>query len=111
MAQSAGFRRRAATAAAAQAAGFAKIRQAGGDVAALAALIARHKDEAAPVLHIAGRDRAGDLAALSMKKPSPQAAPCCIEPSGTGFSDAAVAALRDAAEPVDGVLLYSQRSA
>ena len=56
------------TASAAEVAGFVKIRQARGDVAALADLIVRHKDEAEPVLHIAGRDRAGDLAALLNEK-------------------------------------------
>ena len=100
------------TAAAAQAAGFAKIRQAGGDVAALAAMIGRHKDEAAPVLHIAGRDRAGDLAALLDEKAvAASRAVLYRADAANAFSDAAAAALRDAAEPVDGVLLYSQRSA
>ncbi len=51
-----------ATAAAAQDAGFVSVVAAGGDVASLAACII----EAAPgaVLHIAGRERAGDLAGL-----------------------------------------------
>ena len=100
------------TAAAAQAAGFAKIRQATGDVAALAALIARHKDEAAPVLHIAGRDRAGDLAALlDDEAVAARRAVLYRAEAAQVFSDAAAAALRDGVEPVDGVLLYSQRSA
>ena len=100
------------TAAAAQAAGFARIRQAGGDVAALAALIARHKEEAAPIFCIAGRDRAGDLAALLDEKAVAAIRGVLYRADAAhAFSDAAAAALRDAAEPVDGVLLYSRRSA
>ena len=100
------------TAAAAHAAGFATIHQASGDVAALAALIARHKDDAAPVLHIAGRDRAGDLAALLDEKAvAATRAVLYRAEAAEALSDAATAALGDVDEPVDGVLLYSQRSA
>ena len=100
------------TAAAAQAAGFVDIHQAGGDVAALAELIARHKNDAMPVLHIAGRDRAGDLAALLDDKAIvAKRAVLYRAEAVAALSEAAAAALRDADEPVDGVLLYSQRSA
>ena len=50
------------TAAAARAAGFAAVRSADGDVAALAALVAEGiADRTMPVLYLAGEDRAGDL--------------------------------------------------
>ncbi|MDX1485315.1 MAG: uroporphyrinogen-III synthase [Alphaproteobacteria bacterium] len=51
-----------ATAAAARAAGFADVRSADGDVAALANLVARELGRGGgPVVHVAGRERAGDL--------------------------------------------------
>jgi uroporphyrinogen-III synthase len=52
-----------ATAAAVRAAGFADVRAASGDVESLAALIAEAKPSLS-VLHLAGSERAGDLAAL-----------------------------------------------
>lgn len=100
------------TAAAAQAAGFATIHQAAGELAALAQLIGAHYHAALPVLHIAGRHRAGDLAALLDEKAVPaQRAVLYHAEAAAAFSDAARAALCDAEEPVEGVLLYSQRSA
>ncbi|HTZ36747.1 MAG TPA: uroporphyrinogen-III synthase [Stellaceae bacterium] len=52
-----------ATARAARAAGFADVASAGGDVADLAALAARRlRPEAGRLVHVAGSDRAGDLA-------------------------------------------------
>lgn len=100
------------TAAAAQAAGFTVIHQAAGELAALAHLIDAHYDAALPVLHIAGRHRSGDLAALLDEKAVPaQRAVLYRAEAAEAFSDAARAALSDAEEPVDGVLLYSQRSA
>lgn len=100
------------TASAAEVAGFVEIHQARGDVGTLADLIARHKDDAEPVLHIAGRDRAGDLAALLNEKAVAASRSVLYRADAAhAFSDAAVAALRDDVEPVDGVLLYSQRSA
>ncbi len=51
-----------ATARAAGAAGFENVRAAGGDVASLAELIAAAAP-AGPVIHVAGSERAGDLAA------------------------------------------------
>jgi uroporphyrinogen-III synthase len=52
------------TAAALGRAGFADIRDAAGDAEALAALIGQTLGSAAPVLHIAGRDVARDMAQL-----------------------------------------------
>ncbi len=100
------------TAAAARAAGFAVIHQASGDVAALAALIGSHHDGALPVLHIAGRHRAGDLAALLAEKQiTAERSVLYRAEAATAFSDAAAAALCDVEVPVDGLLLYSERSA
>lgn len=102
----------AQTAAAAQAAGFATIHQATGEVTALAALIAAHHAAALPVLHIAGRHRAGDLAALLDEKAVPaQRAVLYHAAAAEAFTDAARAALCDGDAPIDAVLLYSQRSA
>jgi uroporphyrinogen-III synthase len=100
------------TAAAAQAAGFSICHQASGDVAALAQLIGAHHQGALPVLHIAGRHRAGDLAALlAEKNVSAQRAVLYQAQAAEAFGDAARAALSDGDAPVEGVLLYSQRSA
>ena len=100
------------TAAAAQAAGFTVIHQAAGELAALAHLIDAHYAAALPALPIAGRHRSGDLAALLDEKAVPaQRAVLYRAEAAEAFSDAAREALSDAEEPVDGVLLYSQRSA
>lgn len=93
--------------------GWTQIYQAGGDVAALAALIVDHHDKTAgAILHIAGQHRAGNLSAALT-----QAGLTChlavlyeAEPAET-LSAAALAALADETTPLDGVLLYSQRSA
>ena len=54
-----------ATAEAAAAAGFARVSAAGGDVAALAALLAeRLRPAEGPLLHVSGRDVAGDLGSI-----------------------------------------------
>ena len=59
-----------------------------------------------------GRGRAGDLAALLDEKAVPaQRVVLYHAEAASAFSDAARAALCDAEEPVEGVLLYSQRSA
>lgn len=100
------------------------IRTAGGDVDKLAALIAAHwaagrsddkSDHHAaekPILHIAGRDRAGDLAAaLTAANVANQRVVLYRADAATDFTTAARAALTDDNEPVDGVLVYSARSA
>lgn len=100
------------TAAALQAAGFQKIHQADGDVTALIDLIAAHYSADLPLLHIAGRDRAGDLVSgLDAQNIACTRAVLYRAEAATAFSPAALAALGDAQEPVDGVLIYSQRSA
>ena len=97
------------TAAALGAAGFSNVHIADGDVASLAGTIAADGPQG-PVLHISGRNQAGDLAAAL------QAAGCAARRAVLYEARAAenlppnvLAALRDKA--LDGVLLYSKRSA
>jgi len=112
------------TAAALQAAGFQNIHQADGDVDALIDLIVADyevDDEAddavddevdLPLLHIAGRDRAGDLVAgLKAQNIACGRAVLYRAEAAAGFSPAAKSALGDAQELVEGVVIYSQRSA
>ena len=66
------------TAAAAHAAGFATIHQASGDVAALAALIARHKMTPRRFCILPAATGPVIWLLYWMKKRSPQRAPCCI---------------------------------
>lgn len=101
------------TATALKAYGWADVRQADGDVEALARLIATtHKRADGAVLHVAGRDRAGDLAAaLRAANIECRLANLYVAEPAEALSPAAAAALADTQEPVDGVLLYSQRSA
>lgn len=105
------------TAATLKAYGWSHIVEAQGDVDSLATHISdrlpdRSMGADKPVLHVAGRDRAGNLqAALAAAHID-----CALlmlyeaEPA-LALSPAAQAALADQEEPVDGVLLYSQRSA
>ncbi|MCH1568783.1 MAG: uroporphyrinogen-III synthase [Alphaproteobacteria bacterium] len=100
------------TAQALAAAGFSKIHTANGDLPALADLVSAHYKSDLPILHIAGRDRAGDLAALlSQKSIILTRAVLYRAKAATDFSLAAQAALGDDDEPVEAVVLYSQRSA
>jgi uroporphyrinogen-III synthase len=99
-----------ATAAAARRAGFAEVRSGGGAVGDLARLLAADLPPGATVLHLAGRDRAGDIAAA-------------LAPSGIAvrtavlYRTAPVAALPPrvaaavAAGEIDAVVAYSPRSA
>lgn len=100
-----------ATAKAAGRAGFAEVASAAGDVGDLARLIAaRHRPAHGAVLHLAGRDRAGDLAGLLA--PAGIAVHVAVlyrsEPVAE-LSPEAAAAL--AAGSVDAVLVYSPRTA
>jgi len=99
-----------ATAAAARAAGFTEVESAGGDVVALAALIAAQLDPAAgPVFHAAARRPAGDLkgrleaAGFTVRR----AALYDAEPSRE-FSPPTAAALRDGC--IDAALFFSPRT-
>ncbi len=103
------------TAAALAQLGWPDIRQAAGDVKSLAALICATTDppaQAAPILHIAGRETAGDLAGLlaAADIATVKAVLYHAQPA-TEFTRLAAAALCDATAPIDAVLLYSPRSA
>lgn len=100
-----------ASAAAARAAGFARVRSAEGDAVALAALVRRELDPGAgPLLHPAGRETAGALSAelvatgFTLERVVLYAA----EPV-PALSPAARAALEQGT--LDGVLLFSPRTA
>ena len=97
------------TAAALSAAGFSSVHIAGGDVTSLARTITDDCPEG-PVLHISGRDQAGDLAA-TLKAAGCEARRAVLYEAraATELPPAALTALRDNA--LDGVILYSKRSA
>ena len=97
------------TAAALAAIRFSNVHTAGGDVASLANAIIDECPEG-PILHISGRDQAGDLAAtLKAAGCAARRAVLYEARAATSLPPAAVAALRDKA--LDGVILYSKRSA
>lgn len=99
-----------ATAAAARALGFDRTTAAGGTVEALAAAIAATLPAGATVLHLAGRDRAGDLAAgLAPHDIAVRLAVLYRAEPAARLGDAAAAAL--AAERLDAGLVYSARTA
>lgn len=94
---------------AARSAGFAQVRSADGDVAALATLV-RSECQAGPVLYLAGAERAGDLPAALASAGLPVATAVVYRAATiAGLSEAAHAAFQ--AGGIDGVLHYSQRSA
>ena len=97
------------TAAALSAVGFSNVHIAGGDVTSLARTITDDCPEG-PVLHISGRDQAGDLAA-TLKAAGCHARRAVLYEAraATELPPAALTALRDNA--LDGVILYSKRSA
>lgn len=97
------------TAAALSAAGFLNVHIAGGDVTSLARTITDDCPEG-PVLHISGRDQAGDLAA-TLKAAGCEARRAVLYEAraAKNLPPDVLAALRDGA--LDGVLLYSKRSA
>lgn len=100
------------TAAALATVNWPRIETAQGDVTALAALLAEHMPSGARVLHIVGRDRAGDLAALlDAAHMTHDRAVLYRAEAADGFSAAAAAALSDKDDAIDGVLLYSARTA
>ena len=97
------------TAAQLRAAGFETVRVASGDVVALAQTIAA-AHPAGPVLHIAGRDQAGDLAgALASAGYETRRAVLYAAQAARQLPNAALTALRN--QTIDGVVLYSKRSA
>lgn len=101
------------TAAALSAYGWQDIGQAAGDVDSLAALIRANIAPAGkPILHVAGRHRAGNLqAALAAQNIACHLSMLYAADAAAALSPAACAALADTEEPIDAVLVYSQRSA
>ena len=109
------------TAAALQALGWPDIHIAGGDVEALATCIIAHNadnnaasnnKDSGTVLHIAGRHQAGYLqAALEKDGLAYEKAVLYQASPADGLSAAAEMALTEPDEPLDAVLVYSQRSA
>lgn len=100
------------TAAALNAGGFQNVHEAEGDLVALVALIKRAYKKDADILHVAGRDRAGDLQnLLGEARIGCTRAVLYRAEAAVDFSNAAEAAFKDEEEPVDGVVVYSQRSA
>ena len=97
------------TAAALAAIGFTNVHIAGGDVVSLANTITDDCPEG-PILHISGRDQAGDLVAtLKAAGCAARRAVLYEARAATSLPPTAVVALRDKA--LDGVILYSKRSA
>lgn len=95
---------------AARAAGFADIITAGGDVCDLVRVIAEHRADAkAPLLYLAGADRAGDLIGdLDVHGIAAELA-VVYRAAAVPFPPALVAALQNGG--VDAVLHFSRRSA
>lgn len=100
----------AASAEAAREAGFKSVRSADGAAAALVRLLAQQLPRGARVLHLAGEDRAQDLAA-SLKPHGIEVGVFVIYRmrAAQQFSDSTAAAL--ASDSIDAVLHYSPRSA
>lgn len=99
-----------ATAAAARAAGFSDVRAAGGDLFSVAEAIEADPNRPRTVLHLAGRDRSGDLAALLAAAAVAVLTRVCYRAEAAKALPAdAVAALREG--EIDAVLSFSPRSA
>jgi uroporphyrinogen-III synthase len=99
------------TAAAARAAGFDRIKDAQGDALALAEVVARWSTpEGGPLLHVAGRDRAGHLAATLAERGFEVRVEVLYDAvEARRLSEEAAAALASA--HLDAVMLFSPRSA
>lgn len=95
---------------AAQAAGFTDVTSAGGDVRDLVQLIAeRHADAKAPLLYLAGEDRAADLIGELAAHGIAAEMRVVYRAVTAPYPPALISALNDGA--VDGVLHFSKRSA
>ena len=101
----------AATAAAAREAGFASVTAGAGDVESLArVIVAQALTGAGAILHIAGRERAGDLVAALQDAGFTARRLVLYGAEGvTALSDATMAALR--AGQIDDVVIFSPRTA
>lgn len=95
---------------AARSAGFSAIHTAGGDADDLVRLIAEHRpDDKAPLLYLAGEDRAGDLIGdLAVHDVAAELA-VVYRAAAVPYSPELIAALTEGA--VDAVLHFSRRSA
>lgn len=99
-----------ATAEAARAAGFSQVRAAGGDLLSVAQAIETDPNRPRAVLHLAGRDRSGDLGALLAATGVAVVTRVCYRAEPAGNLPAGVAAaLREG--DIDAVLSFSPRSA
>ncbi|MFM2130237.1 MAG: hypothetical protein RL477_1783 [Pseudomonadota bacterium] len=100
-----------ATAAAARAAGFERVHAAGGDVESLALLVrAEARPAEGAILHIAGRDRVGDLArSLAPEGFDLRRVVLYAADTASELSAATVAALRTSG--IDDVTIFSPRTA
>ena len=95
---------------AARAAGFSNVTSAGGDVSDLVRVIAtRRADAAAPLLYLAGEDRAADLVAELVANGIAAEMAVVYRAVSAPFPPALTAALK--AGEVDAVLHFSRRSA
>ncbi len=95
---------------AARAVGFTDVTSAGGDVRDLVrTLVARRADEQAPLLYLAGEDRARDLISELTARAIAAEMAVVYRAVTVPFPPALVAALKDGT--VDAVLHYSKRSA
>lgn len=95
---------------AARQAGFANVTSAGGDVRDLVQLIAeRHADASAPLLYLAGEDRAADLVAELVMHGIAAELAVVYRAVTAPFPPELIAALKGG--EIDGVLHYSKRSA
>ncbi|MEK9970453.1 MAG: uroporphyrinogen-III synthase [Ferrovibrio sp.] len=100
-----------ASALAAQAAGFAHVEAAGGDVDLLAQLVrARHLRDAGALLHAAGSARAGDLQAM-LRADGYDVRRVVLYDAETAIALPAEVSARFAAKGYDGVLFFSPRTA
>jgi uroporphyrinogen-III synthase len=99
-----------ATAEAARAAGFSDVRTAGGDLLSVAQAIEADPNRPRIVLHLAGRDRSGDLGALLAAAGVAVVTRVCYRAEAARLLPAeTVAALREG--EIDAVLSFSPRSA
>ena len=95
---------------AARLAGFVNVTSAGGDVRDLVQLIAeRHADASAPLLYLAGEDRAADLVAELVMHGMAAELAVVYRAVTAPFPPELIAALKGG--EIDGVLHYSKRSA
>ncbi len=94
---------------AARQAGFINVKSAGGDVRALVTLVGEHADAKAPLLYLAGEDRAGDLIGELSTRGIAAEMRVVYRAVAALFPPALIAALKGG--EVDIVMHFSRRSA